>query len=180
MINLTLQQNVLSTEYANSNLALAVNLSHLSQQFWDFITRNICAVTTSSLIQFARFMARNRARKSSHVIKNSSERKSSGHNKSCIHDPSLFFHSFLWFSLKFVPKIKLRFLWCMRKSHSVLSSYFMSLKSNKNGYKIIKSYPDLIPYFTDSVVKLINPWICELWCRKILCQYVTNCMKLMG
>ena len=59
-------------------------------------------------------------------------------------------------------------------------SYFMILKSNKNGYKIIKSYPDLIPYFTDSVVKLINPWICELWCRKILCQYVTNCMKLMG
>ena len=80
MINLTLQQNVLSTEYANSNLALAVNLSHLSQQFWDFITSNICAVTTSPLIQFARFMARNRARKSSHVIKNSSERKSNGHN----------------------------------------------------------------------------------------------------
>lgn len=48
------------------------------------------ALLSTPRIQFARFMTRNSARKISHVIKNSSERKSNGHHKSCIHYPTHF------------------------------------------------------------------------------------------
>ena len=115
-------------------------------------TSKPATLVTPPLIQFARFMARNSSRKSSHVIKKFIRMENSnGHHKSCNIQYPLFSHSFFISLTSFHScngKIlqvgtltlyqKLNFTsWAVWENP--IAFLLHGLESNKDGYKIIKT-----------------------------------------